>query len=257
MTATSLYEAVGGVSFPFPAASVDSTKLTLEPLDGLAAVISALLSSAINAELGAAWTKVTNSLGTAHPLYGTSPVQGTLVGHQPEAAIVQELMCAFPLLAVHRMGKATWGELSGVRRQRIQHWGVEYIIGMLDVAAAWKVGNIRSAIPAIVDLVLDRRRHPSYASNAIQFGDYCSRIELIDDEPVQAPFAEGEKTKFYGTLMSLKTIEISGHVTGDTDEETWEGARLDVNLYNENESASPINDFVSGDTNPSYVPPTP
>jgi hypothetical protein len=257
MTATSLYEKVGGVSFPFVAASVDNTKLTFEPLDPLPGVIADLIKAAINSELVAAWTKVTNSMGTAHPLYGTAPVQDTLVGHVPNQNAVQERACGFPLLAVHRSGASKWNG-SQVTRTRTSTWSLHYIIGMLDEASWWKISPVVLAgVPAIVDRVLDRRRHPSYASNAVQFGEYCSTIELTEDEGGQAVFSEDGRTAFYATLMTLSTVEQSATVTGNPDEETFLGGRIDVNLYNENESATPIIDFVSGDTNPSYVPPSP
>lgn len=251
MTVTSLYESVGGTSFPFTASSVDNTKLTLEPLDPLADAIADLLKAAINAELSAAWTKVTNALGAAHPLYGTLPVQDTLPD-EPEEEAVEERKCRFPLLAVHRVGKATYSRFSLTRLARTQQWNVHHIFGNCDVAARRKLKKVwEVGAPSIVALTLDRQSHPSYLSGAKQFENTVASMSLEDSESGQAAFSPNENTKFYSCLMTLKVVEISDMVDGGG-EEYLEGTELAVDLHNEGESEDEIKRFVVADSDPDW-----
>ena len=250
MTVTSLYERMGGTSFPFPATAVDDVKLTLEPLDPMVVVLTDLIKAAVNSELGAAWTKVTNSLGSGHRLYGTSPIQDTLAGHRPSQEIVQHRKCKFPLLAVHRSGKATYSRKSGTKRQKTQQWEVHYIVGLLDLAESWKIEQaLDPGIPTVVDRVLDRQRHPSYAAGAAQFGGLCASVEMVEHEAGQAAFGEGKDSVFHACLITLETVETTDKVEG-TDELTTSN-ELAVNLVNTPEG-EPLERFVVGETDPDW-----
>ncbi len=250
MTVTSLFERIGGTSFPFVAADVDATALTLEGLDPLADEIADLLKAAINAELTAAWTLVTNALGVRHPLYATLPVQDTLPD-EPEQEAVEERKCKWPLLAVHRVGKATYTK-NGIRIYRTQKWSVHHIFGMCDFATRRKIKKVwQVGAPTVVALTLDRQSHPAYLSGAKQFGDLVSTIKLEESEAGQAAFSKNENTEFYACLMTLETVEVSDVVEGGG-EEYLEGASLVVDLHNEGESTEEIERFVVADTHPDW-----
>lgn len=239
----SLYERLGGAQFPFEAADVSDTDLTFEPLDPGKQVLVDVLKAAINYELGPAWTKVTNSLGSTHYLYGTTPVQGTYK-HEPNEQVLTQVKKQFPLLAIHRVGKATHSYLSTEKRVREQEWNIHYILGPLADGAWEKLEDVLVGIDSIVDLVVRRRGHTAYSS-ALVFGNedaYFTRVELVESQFGVASLGE-DGTKFYAMLMTLKTRERSSDVEGR--DEPFLGGTITVGVGNATEIRP---EFVVGDT---------
>lgn len=205
----------GDLDFPV----TTSITTTLTPLDPARERLTALFKAAINAELGTAWTTVTNTLDSGHALYGTSPVQDTLE-LAPSPAVMTQRKPAWPLMCVYRSGKATLEPFTMHIDRIVQEWTVDYILGPLDVGDLRKVGDVCIAVAKIIRAVIRRRGHASYDSGALQFfpdKGGLGAIELKSSEgPGQASFAGDESgTLYYALTMTLETVE---HLTDDADE---------------------------------------
>lgn len=239
----SIYQRLGGTSFPFEATGVDNTELTFEPLDPGKTLLLALLKAAINYEFSAAWTKVTNSLPTAHHLRGTSPVQDTIT-RQPDSKALTQTKRAFPLLALHRTGEAKYSKFSATNRQREQEWMLHYILGPLDDGAWAKVQDHLLGVDSLVDLVCFRKGHPAYASYTV-FGDdqLFTQVEHTTGESGAAKTPDSDDM-FFGLLMGLRTVEVSEQNLGAF--EDGSGGTLTVGVGSETDGILP--QVVIGDT---------
>src|SRR5690349_575643 len=92
--ANSLYQRLGGTSFPLDPAAAAADLSTLDPAQD---ILLELLAAAINAELPPRWKAAV--LGT--PLWEADPVQ-TKLPDIPDAQTLQQVGVKFPLLAVSR-----------------------------------------------------------------------------------------------------------------------------------------------------------
>src|ERR1041384_2358392 len=124
MPANSIVDKSGGLEFPLSAADFTDT---LAPLDPARSRMMALFSTAINYELAEVWAKVTSTLGPRHPLFGTSPVQDRLE-LRPTLSVMQQRKPAFPLLCLHRTGRAEWESYTFEIDRRVQDWALLYIL---------------------------------------------------------------------------------------------------------------------------------
>ena len=160
-----LYEAIGGLPMPPDLTSGATTAVELDPAR---AVLTGLFKQAINSELGAAWTQVTDTLGSSHRLYGTSPVESTLE-LQPTAQELQQTKLGLPLLAVFRLGEATFEEHTLSLDRMTQRWGAAWIVGQATTAERRKLGDFLVAGAEVLRLAIERRGHPDYDGGALQF----------------------------------------------------------------------------------------
>jgi hypothetical protein len=212
----SLYETLGGLDLPVEAADVGDT---LNALDPGVHLLAELFKAAINGELTDAWQKVVGStspvnagvIGSAHPLYNTLPVADTLE-LEPTPAIMTQRKAVWPMLCVHRMGRATYDDIALQLTRRTQTWGLHYILGPLDVADLHKLNKICVAVTAIVAMVIRDRGHRAYQNGAVQFfpdTEAFTSIRLVSHEgPGQAKFSEsGDSTLYYAVSMELETTE--------------------------------------------------
>lgn len=205
-----IYEDFGGLSLPLEAADVTTT---LTPLDPAKAMLVALFKAALNAELGDVWTKVTNTLATDHPLRNTNPVQSTLE-LPPTPENIGQVKKTFPLLCVHRSGRATAEEYLLSQDKVTQTWDVHYILAPTDVGDCRKLLDVCVAVPKILRLVIRKRGHPQYQSGALQFFDGQGTLASVNltgwEGPVQASFAPEENAPTYhAVVMQLETTELT------------------------------------------------
>lgn len=212
----SLYETLGRLDLPVEAADVGDT---YNALDLGVHLLAELFKAAINGELTDSWQKLVGStspvnagvLGSTHPLYGTLPVADTLE-LEPTPPIMTQRKAVWPLLCVHRTGKATYDEHTMQLFKRTQTWALHYILGPLDIADLHRLNKVCVAVTGIVAMVIRDRGHLNYQGGAVQFfGDTqaFSSIRLVDHEgPGQARFSEsGDSTVYYAVTMTLETTE--------------------------------------------------
>ncbi len=210
MPVDSIVDKTGGLSFPLDPGDFENT---LVPLDPARNRLLSLFQAAINYELSAVWTKVTSHLKPNHALSGTQPVQDTLE-LRPSAAVMQQRKAAFPLLCLHRTGRAIWEEHTLEIEKRTQDWALLYIMPPLDVLDQRRFGDIVQAIPAIIRRVIRNHGHKAFENGALQFfGDTSGigAIKLVASTDFgNAPFAEGPDAPIYFTVVcELQTIEYS------------------------------------------------
>ncbi len=205
-------ETLGGLTLP---AVEDSENATLASLDPGRDILLALFAAAINSELGAAWTAVTNTLGAGHKMQGTSPVQSTLPDEPTEQYLTQ-VKKVFPLLALHRMGAGTYTQLTLETIRLVQPWKLYYILGPLDVIDSRKLKDACVAVAKIVAIVIRDRKHLAYEDGDLQFFDLFSSIRAVSHEgPGQAAYAGDSSTViFWAIEINLETIEKSDYVDG-------------------------------------------
>lgn len=192
----------------FPLDSADFTT-TLVPLDPACHCLTELFKAAINAEFADVWAEV-----ATRSLTGTLPVQDTLE-IEPSVQVMQQRKAVFPLLCVHREGKATLDQITLFEDRLTQQWAVDYILGPLDVGDVRKLSNICLAVAKLIRLVVRQRGHASYQSGALQFFSDTSQLASIEvksvEGPGQASFVGDEKsTLYYAVSIVLETVEVTG-----------------------------------------------
>lgn len=238
----SVFQSIGGLSFP-----ITGVTDSLSVLDPGRVVMTALFKAAINDEWNEAWTAVTTTLDAGHPLIGTDPVADTLEV-EPTPQIMQQRKAVFPLLCVYRHGEATYEQQTLQDEQLSQEWGVDYILGPLDVGDYRKLGDICVGVGKLLRIVIQRRSHNSYESGAIQFGpgkgDFGSASLASQQGPGQASFAGDEAgTLYYAISFKLKTTEMSSSDIGGSP--PFDAANVSVGVGNETEI---VPDLLQADT---------
>ncbi len=216
----SLLQSYGGLVLP---AVEDTANGALTSLDPGRDMLLALFEAAINSELGAAWTAVTNALPAGHRLRGTAPVQDTLPAVPLEQALTQR-KSGWPLLCLHRDGRGEFAEYVMERDKLVQPWKLHWIVGPLDIIDQRKILDVGQAIAKVLRLVIRKRGHKAYQSGALQFfGDTgaFSSVELTGySGPDQAVFG-GDKssTVFWAAEADIVTNELSDFVEGSEESE--------------------------------------
>jgi hypothetical protein len=208
----SMLQTMGGLTLP---AVEDSDNDTLASLDPARDQLLAFFAAAINSELGAAWTAVTDTLGASHRLYGTSPVQDTLPDEPTEQFLTQR-KTGFPLLALHRVGTGQYQRLTLELTRLVQPWKLYYILGPLDIIDVRKLKDVCVAVGKIVALATHTRKHKAYDDEALQFFDLFTSVRVVSHEgPGQAAYAgDSSTTIFWAIEINLETVERSGYVEG-------------------------------------------
>lgn len=131
-------------------------------------VLLALFKAALNAELnqtsanGDAWTNAV----TGTPLAGTLPVQDELA-MMPDADLVLQRKCAWPLLCVYRDGEP-WAveEFSLGRAKLTTRMHVDWILGPLDIASRYKLTSFMQRAAKVITLTCWEGGHPQYRASA-------------------------------------------------------------------------------------------
>lgn len=210
-TADSLYQNIGALSLPI-SLPVEGTTLDLDPSRHR---LIELFATAINAELGTAWTQITNQLPAGHPLKGKSVVQDKLE-LPPTGFTMKERKPEWPLLALHRDGTGVYEQHTLTYDKLTQPWQLHYVVGPLDTAGVHKLGDVCIAVAKIVKLVIKQRGHKSYEDGAVQWmGTGVSAIDLKSHEgPGPARFAgDDAETPYLAITMALETVELAGDNT--------------------------------------------
>jgi len=238
----SIFQSIGDLSFPI-AGVTDS----LAVLETARAKIVGLFTAAINAEWSAAWNAVVGTLPTGHPFTSTVPVQDTLE-LEPTPQVMQQRKAAFPLLCVYTVGEATYDQITLQEERLTQEWGVDYILGPLDIGDIRKFGDICRGIGKLLRVVCRLRAHPAYESGALQFYEgsgNLATIELTSQQgPGQASFAGDEGgTLYYAISFKLRTTETTAdNVDGFGN---FDAADLSVGVGNATEI---VPDLIQADT---------
>lgn len=213
----------GGVSFPLNPTDFDGTFV---PLDPARSRMAQLFASAIRAELGPIWQKLT---GTATPLLNTRPVE-TVFELDPTTHLTKQVGFKFPVLALHREGEQTWSEHTMQVDKCEQEWGLHYILPNLDIGDTRRIFDVLRIIPEIIRRVIRQRGHVSFEDGALQFfhdkGGIGS-IKLTKAQWGQARFGgEVESPVWLATTCTLHTVEYAA----DSESEFGEFEGVDWNI---------------------------
>jgi hypothetical protein len=213
MTASpnSIYRRVGTTEFPFSAEDVDDAELSIT--DAAQDTLLALFAAAINDELTAAFQKVCAAIPA---LAGKLPVVDRWPG-QLTPQVMKERKADFPILAVYRIGTATWTQRTLDVLQLNQEWGIDYVLGPLDTGPLQRVGRILQKVIALLQLVLWQRGHKAYRDGETQFGDANSlQWAFIESHEFgQAKFVNDETgVVYYALSAKMTTVEVDSDVEG-------------------------------------------
>lgn len=217
--AESLYQRLGSLSLPPDLDAIAEAK-TLTALDPARRILADLFKAAINAELAEAWVAaVANRFSESGPISPTLPVADVLE-MRPSKRVMQERQCAFPLLAIYRSGQAE-DEPFNIGEYRLkQPWSLDWVLGPVDAATAFQLGDCAFGVTGVVRLVCRAKRHPAYRSGAIQFGDGnpLGSIRVVSSAgPESAPFADDDSGQHYLMVsMILESLEYPGESSDDT-----------------------------------------
>jgi hypothetical protein len=202
MSSTSLFQKVGLLQVPAVSGDVTDTLATLDPARD---ALIALFKSAINDELGDAWTKVAALTGMS----GESPVQDT-VPFSPSRDILLQTKRTFPCLFLSRDGIGNIDEFALWQDRIRQRWGLHYILGAVDVTVQRQLADVLIRVANVCQLVIHNGRHPSYLSGKYVTEYGISRIQLVSVQAGQAQFAQDPNSPSYAAMsMTLETEELS------------------------------------------------
>lgn len=217
----SLYQRLGSLELPVHGDDIGTSGFAA--LDPMRDLLLELFASAINSELGEAWTKILTAIGGVRENLGATPVTDKLPDEPTEQALRQR-KSGFPLLAVHRSGTGAYEEMTLEITRLRQPWSLHYILGPLDVIDARQLKDVCVAVAKIVALVIQKRGHRSFQGGALQFfgggspdsPSLFTSIKLVSHEgPGQAVFGGDSSTTIYWAIeMRLETTEISSDVDG-------------------------------------------
>lgn len=215
---TSLHQRLGSLSLPPDVGTIESAG-TLTSLDPARRILADLFRAAINAELAEAWTAaVGNRFLPDGPVSSELPVADVLE-LEPTKAHMQSRQSGFPLLAIYRSGTAEYQPFNMDELRLVQPWTLDWILGPVDIAQKFSLGDMAVAVAKTVALVIRQQGHPSYQGGALQFGDEASGIASIrmvrHVGPGIARFAAEESGDSYWAItMELETIEYSDMTPG-------------------------------------------
>lgn len=193
---------------------------TLAYLDPAQDILIALLKTAINNDLGPAWSSA--ALGTQ--LSGRNPVASTFP-FSPDDKLLLEVKPQFPILCVDRARK----QKKSFTRQYDAYdstWEIDYILGPLTVEEKRKIGAAIHVVENIVQQICKVGGHPAYAmdGNSVQPAQVLtgnqsgncgfSRFEWESAEAGNASFGEGSPM-FWGTRIVCTSTEY-GQITDAT-----------------------------------------
>ena len=211
-----MFERLGGLELPVRGSDIGTTWLAA--LDPQRDRLLDLFASAINSELGEAWTKAKQGFRKG---LGDRPV-ATKLPDEPTESLLTQLKTPFPLLAIHRSGTGTYEEFTLEITRLKQPWSLHYILGPLDAIDQRQLKDICIAVAKIVALVIRRRGHQSFEGGTLQFfGDGSpeapapfSSIKIVSHEgPGQAVFGGAASGTIYWAIeMRLETSERSSYV---------------------------------------------
>lgn len=198
----------------------DSTNGTLTSLDPARDTLLELFAAAINSELGAAWTAVTDTLPAGHKLSGTSPVQDT-VPSAPSEQLLTQRKHGWPVLMLHRDGRGEFSDHGLELDKLTQPWKLYWIVGPLDIIDQRKILDIGQAIAKVLRLVIRKRGHRAYQNGALQFFDDTTPLSSVELNsymgPAHAGFAgESSTVQFWALEVTLTTTEISADLEGSS-----------------------------------------
>lgn len=214
------YRSVGAFTLPLTADDIDDTDLSFGSADPASTMMLDLFSQAITSELTAAWTKVCAGLNANHPLYNSTTPVGDSMGHEPTSELVQERVCKWPLLALHRTGEFTLEPHTLHELKRTQTWNLHYILGpRFSIETDAKLTGALDWVALVVATAIQKRGHPDYDSGNLQFfgtdaddtlGERATigSVSLIRSQTGQAVFSDGNKDARYPALrIDIETIE--------------------------------------------------
>lgn len=220
--ANSLYQRLGGTSFPLAPSSTlpGGSRADLLEADPAADILLDLLAAAITAELEPRWASVANET----KLHNKRPVEQKL----PELADLEALRqtsVAFPLLAVERNESPVAVEPYDLEQvKETWRWDVDYILGPLALGSASKLRPVLRAVARAMVLTIREGGHLAYAvagdgiypKSVFGKGDGCcdfSSIRVVEYR-VGVAQASADGPKFHAASMTLETVELSAPVAG-------------------------------------------
>jgi len=212
MAHESLYQTVGGASFPAKATDITDGLQALEPIRDR---LLAFFEAAINAEVGGAWAQAVAS--TCVPGLSTSPV-GLAVPMLPSSEVLQQEKVAWPALFLAR-------DLSDQRNRfepyslwidkQVQIWSLTYLLPPLSVIGRRKLEDILLRVAQVCHLAIRNMRHPAYESGAYWMQPAgLHGLQLVGFRSGEAKFNEEGGPTYLAMTMTLETVEIGGHVEG-------------------------------------------
>lgn len=217
-SANTINQRVGVFEFPYSDTDVDNTDKTVTDL--AQSTLLSLFQAAINDELTGVFAKVAAGTALDHDSLPLIPVRDVWPGRwSPQVA--KQRKTTFPVLALYRTGAREWNELTLGVDQATQKWGIDLILGPVDVGDQQRIERILPRIGVLVQRVLRNRGHKSFQSGACLWGvqetGSLSSVWMDKDEfgPAQFVGDDGGVT-YLGWSAQLTTTEVDSNV-GDGD----------------------------------------
>lgn len=219
-----LHQRLGDVSAPIFGRDVENAQL-FSVCDPATDKLIALFKAAINQELAHHQTAAASDspwyvarVGTR--LASAMPVADTLY-QQPTKSALRAATWEFPLLCVYRI-ESVDDEATLWKERTAWTWGVDYILGDLNIEEQRKLGAALTYVHHVLKLVVAKQGHPAYESGALQFGTGKGGFDAVQITKAQLGPAEfGEQGE--GFIMHALHLDL---LTTETDEPTDEEAPL-------------------------------
>lgn len=216
--ANSLHRRFGRVSLPLAA----STESSLEYLDPANQILLDLFAAALNAELAPVWDSAVAGTALEGKDGPSTPVMQRLSA-VPDAATLQSVKVAFPLLCVARSSSrpAQGDELSLDKPRRVQLWDVDYLLCPLTVGNEQRVAPVLPLVDSILRSVIEEGGHLAYRTATNQGFTYAQNVlgdrgdntcRFFGCAVTESAFGPGrlsrEGPSFQACSMTLRTEEI-------------------------------------------------
>jgi hypothetical protein len=211
----------GAIDFPL----VESPHETPSSLDPALTTISEYLAAVIRAEIGPAWIVAAGKLPCDHPLresFLNGPI-GRVIPSEPTKDTLTQYKAEFPVLCVYRTGEPETFNLSMKYCGYKQKWGVDWIVGPLDLGQRRMIGGFANPVVKIMRTAIFYGRHPAYNNRINPFYGIVSKLDVVGQHGPGVAQALGEEQGFgyWSVSLDLESIE---RLTISQSESTFETA---------------------------------
>ena len=201
----SVFTSFGGLDLPVTDSDVTDSLSSLDPARDR---MLAWFAAAINAEFQSVWTEAIAALPSGHDL-GAAPVQDTMP-FEPTPRLMKERKASFPLLALHRTGRATFESLTLEEDRLTQNWNLHLILGTMGIDGQRRILDIASAVAKTIAVSIRCFGHPAYESgaNQLEAGDIHSLELVASTGPAAARFdGDDDSPTYWAITLELVTTE--------------------------------------------------
>lgn len=212
------FDSFGSSRFPLIPTAAMHSAAHYDP--GLATII-ALVSAAVEADIGAAWRSMVQQLDATSFLHESIAPIGSVLTVLPTPQNLTQIKSEWPLLAVYREGTPARAPITIDYPAFTQNWAIDWIVGPLGPDTQRKIGHFWVQVRNSIWTAIETGHHLSFEDGAYQFfGQFVSIMPTGAEGPgVTQELSGGKGDGYFGgsvTLESVERLTYQNKATGDT-----------------------------------------